>query len=241
MKDVLIIIGCLVFMALALFLATAAGKWRAQRLKRAGTELGLRALAAGERAVLPSTELMRKKRRRLGAVLEGQWNGVPVMVFDLYYPMGKSSSRQTVLAVRCEGEYLPEFALVERNWLLYTPSVDLVRAGPPEALTRCWYAYTRDGSWPFGEGLTRWLAPRGSRWSYEGRGSRLVVYRRGRGAPADKLKAWLDEAFAEAQGLRAQVNGVRGDSDASELGALASALEARNVHINVSVNVRTRP
>jgi len=232
-------------MAGALFIVQASAKRRARLFKEAGIALGLQALQPGEHAVLPSTELMRKKRRWLGAALQGEWQGLPVMVFDLFHPASKSISRQTVLAVRHAGAHWPEFALIERDALKYFPSVDIEQAqGAPQELRRRWYSYTRDGEWPFGDALTRWLLPRArtgwfnQRWSYEGDGSRLVVYRRGTLASPKRLKTWLDEALAEAQGLREQISGVGGGeaSDDLELGAHSP----QSLHVKVSFNVRSR-
>ena len=246
MTDLLLILGCLAVLAGAVALVVASGKLRARRLKQAGVALGLKAVARGEHLALPSVELLRKKGRRLGAALVGEWHGVPVIVFDLLHPSGKSYSRQTVVKVRHE-KLLPEFALVERDPLKHLPSIDLPPAeNAPAELKRFWYVHARDGAWTFHEPLTRWLEPRAktplftSRWSYEGVGSRLIVYRRGQRASVKHLGEWLDAALAEAQGFCEQANGLLADDGTTEIPLSIDDVEAGSLRVEMSVNVRSR-
>jgi hypothetical protein len=183
-------------MMTAFALVTAWERRRARMLKEAGMALGLRPLERGEPLRVPSVEIMRKRRRSIGAAVEGHWRGAAVTVFDLSYPVGKSTSQTTVFVFRLPQPRLPEFAAIHKNLWLYTPTVDLERVqGPPQSLRRHWYLYTRDGSWPLGNDVDQWLAAN-EQWSFEGRGSGLFLYRRSKRAPARHLQAWLDEALA---------------------------------------------
>jgi hypothetical protein len=185
-------------MAGALAAVTAWERRRARKLKAAGLALGLRPFDK-ERLAVPSVEIMRKRGRTIGAVIEGVWRGQPIMVFDLSYPAGKSSSHTTVFLFRLPQPSIPEFAAIRKNILLYTPTVDLpkVQAVPP-SLKSHWLLYAPQGQWPLGEEITECLA-RNPEWSFEGRGSSLFIYRRAKRAPTDALSDWLDSALAEAQ------------------------------------------
>lgn len=202
----------------AIALTVAAVRYFEQRriraMKAAGIALNLEPLAKGERFNFVSVELMRKKRRGIGVVLSGHWQGQPVAVFDLFYPAGKSVSIQTVLMTRFDDVRCPEFAAIEKNANLYRPTVDLPLAeDAPPALAKHWLLYTRDGHWPFGDELTIWMGKgrgRGgwfsSGWSYEGGGSSFYVYRRSTTAKPRELEQWLNEALTEARELAQRVN-----------------------------------
>src|SRR5215471_5575707 len=78
-------------------------KWehrRIRRFKEAGVALGLRPFGEDEPLALPSVELLRKRRRTIGAALKGTWKGEPVIIFDLSFPAGKSVSQTTVFLLR---------------------------------------------------------------------------------------------------------------------------------------------
>lgn len=171
---------------------------RARLLKEAGAALGLRPYGKGERLAVPSVEIMRKRGRSVGAVLEGVWRGELVIIFDLSYPAGKDISRTTVFLLRVSPPAIPEFAAIRKNILLYTPTVDLPEVeNAPSSLKHSWFLYAPGGNWPFGEGLAEWLA-RTEEWSVEGHGSGLFLYRRAKRVPTNAVREWLDEAFSEA-------------------------------------------
>ena len=247
-NDVLVISACLGAMAAALLIGQAVHKARVRRMIAAGTALGLARVAPGESIALPATELARKSRRFFGAMLQGEWNGVPMLVFDLYHSGSRSIVRQTVLGIRL-AEPLPEFALVERDWNKYRPTLDIPEVkDAPAPLQRSWYVHTRDGNWPFDEALTNWLAPRADtswlrqRWSYEGAGSRLLVYRRHRLVRASTLRSWLDEALAEAQGFaaHAHADGMVGDAVAEEIYTSSGSVERDGLRLKFSMRLKRR-
>jgi hypothetical protein len=182
-------------------------KRRYKALKAAGVSLGLIPFAKGERFNFVPVELMRKKGRGIGAGLHGNWKGLPILVFDLFHPAGKSVSIQTVVVASFNDRAFPEFAAVEKSANLYRPTVDLPLAeDAPDELRKHWFLYARDGHWPFDAAHAEWLCnhrkPAGwfsSGWSYEGRATALYVYRRATTAKPKKLAQWLDEALMEAQ------------------------------------------
>ena len=170
-------------------------------LKEAGAALGFRALEKGDPLAVPSVEIMRKRGRTIGAAMEGNWRGEPIMVFDLSYPAGKNVSRTTVFILRLPQPRIPEFAAIRKNIWLYTPTVDLPRAeGAPARLRRQWLMYAPEAQWPLGDAVTEWLG-RNKSWSVEGRGSGLFLYRRAKRAPTKAFETWLDEALQEAKEL----------------------------------------
>jgi hypothetical protein len=184
-----------------LYLIKAWEHRRNRLLKRAGAALGLRAYEKGEQLIVPSVEIMRKRGRTIGAVLEGEWKGVRIKIFDLSYPTSNSIARTTILMLRLAAARVPEFAAVRRNAWLYNPTVDLPLVdNPPAALTRIYRLYAPSARWPFADELSRPPA-RLSQWSFEGRGSGLFLYRRAKRAPTGQLEAWIGEAFAAASEL----------------------------------------
>lgn len=204
---------------------------RSHAMYSAAAQLKLEPLAKGERFYLASVELMRKKGRGVGAALRGTWKGRRVTVFDLFHPAGRSVSQQTVLAAEFPEQRFPEFAAIEKNAGYYPPTVDIPCAtDAPAQLARHWYVRTPDGHWPFRETLAGWLGNgRGKRglfavgWSYEGHGTVLFVYRRGKLAPARELALWLDEAIAETEAFARHAQSSRdtvetGISDGAEGG-----------------------
>lgn len=195
---VIIIVVGIACITLTLALVRQWERRRARLLKQAGAVLGLRPYEKGERLAVPSVEIMRKRGRTLGAVLEGTWRGEPVMIFDLSYPAGRNISRTTVFLLRVSPATIPEFAAIRKNILLYTPTVDLPAVeNAPSSLKHSFFLHTPEGDWPFGQGMAEWLA--GTReWSFEGHGSGLFLYRRAKRVPPTAIREWLDEAFSEA-------------------------------------------
>jgi hypothetical protein len=184
-----------------LYLIRAWEHRRSRLLKQAGASLALRAYEKGEQLIVPSVEIMRRRGRTIGAVLEGEWKGSRIKIFDLSYPTSKSIARTTIFMLRLAGARVPEFAAVRKNAWLYHPTVDLpLVEDPPHALARLYRLYAPGREWPFGNELSR--APvRLSEWSFEGRGSGLFLYRRAKRAPTRALEAWIDEALAAATEL----------------------------------------
>ncbi len=193
---------------------------RSHAMYAAAAELKLEPLAKGERFYLASVELMRKKGRGVGAALRGSWKGRRITVFDLFHPAGKSVSQQTVLAADFPEQRFPEFAAIERNAADYTPSVDIPGVtDAPSRLAKRWYLHTPDAHWPFQETLAGWLGNGRGRhglfgvgWSYEGHGTVLFVYRRGRLAPAREFASWLDEALGEAEAFAKHAQSSQDDT-----------------------------
>ena len=189
---------------------------RARLLKEVGTALGFRAVEKNEPLAVPSVEIMRKRGRIIGAALEGTWKGERVLVFDLSYPAGKSISQTTVFMLRLSEPRLPEFAAIPKNIWLYTPTVDLPRVETrPGPLKSHWLLYAPEGQWPFGLEIAEWLEE-SRKWSFEGRGSGLFLYRRSKRAPTKTLHTWLDEALAEALKFARRVPARRFDSFVDE-------------------------
>jgi hypothetical protein len=207
--------------AAAVYLIKARECERRRVLEQAGAALGLRAYEKGEHLIVPSVEIMRRRGRRIGAVLEGEWNGRRIKVFDVSYPTRIGAARTTVFMLRLSAVRVPEFAALRRSaWLqLDRPAVDLpLVEDPPAALQRIHRLYAPDGQWPFGDELAQ-LPERLSRWSFEGRGSGLFLYRRAKRAPTRALEAWIDDvsaaatAFAECVAAPAETAGQDGEPE----------------------------
>lgn len=202
-----VLAACVAVMAGAAATAIFFSRWRIRRMKAAAVALGLTPLSKGELFRFESVPLMRQKGRGIGVVLTGSWRDVPVLVFDLFHPAGQGVSTQTVLMMRLEHVYFPEFALVERSLSYAYPSVDLPPVEhSPRDLGKHWHVYSRDGKWPFPVALADWLADCqvepglfGRCWSFEGHGRTLYVYHRSTRARADRLEGWLDEAVGVAR------------------------------------------
>lgn len=198
MRFVVILIVGVACLAAALYLIKAWERRRRRLLKEAGAALGLRAYEKGQQLIVPSVEIMRTRGRTIGAVLEGEWKGSRIKIFDLSYPTTKSVARTTIFMLRLTARRVPEFAAIRKHAWLYHPKVDLpLVADPPPALAKMYRLYAPNGQWPFGEELTRQLEC-SSQWSVEGRGSGLFLYRRANRAPTRWLRAWIDEAFGAA-------------------------------------------
>jgi hypothetical protein len=192
-------------MAGSLWAVRAWERRRARLLKNAGSGLGLRALEKGEPLNAPSVEIMRKQGRSIGAVLEGTWQGELITVFDLSYPAGKSVSQTTVMMLRLSEPRIPEFAAIRKDIWLYTPTVDLPKVQAlPASLKAHWLLYAPNAEWPLDGSVNEWLA-RNPNWSIEGRGSGLFLYRRGKRAPANGLREWIDDAITEAKELARRI------------------------------------
>jgi hypothetical protein len=187
--------------AAALSLIRAWERRRSRLLKQAGAALGLRAYEKGQQLIVPSVEIMRQRGRTIGAVLEGEWKGSRIKIFDLSHPTSQSVARTTIFMLRLSAVRVPEFAAIRRNAWLYNPKVDLPPADdPPPALAPIYRLYAPSGQWPFGDELRR-VPDRLLSWSFEGRGSGLFLYRRAKRAPTRSLEAWIDEALAAATEL----------------------------------------
>ncbi len=195
----------LIICGLTLMIGTLAlvTMWEHRRIRlfrEAGVALGLRAFGEDEPLALPSVELLRKRRRTIGAALKGAWKGEPVIIFDLSYPAGKSVSQTTVFMLRLPEPRIPEFAAIRKNFLYYTPTVDLPRLKhPPESLRRGWYLYAPDDQWPLSAGAAQAIAAIGGQWSCEGSGSGLFIYQRGNRTSIRNLEQWMDAAMAVSQ------------------------------------------
>lgn len=175
---------------------------RARLLRRSGVPLGLTAYEKGEALAVPSVKILRKRGRTIGAALKGTWRGKSVVVFDLSYPAGKSSSHTTVFMLRLSSPRIPEFAAIPRNLLPYTPTVDLPRLSEvPESLRQHWLLYAPSSQWPLVDETSRVIA--GTRkWSLEGRGAGIFLYQRAKRIPIRELSAWMDEALSIAIAFR---------------------------------------
>jgi hypothetical protein len=195
----------IIICGLSLMIGTLAlvTKWEHRRISRfreAGVALGLRAFGEDEPLALPSVELLRKRSRTIGAALKGNWKGEPVTIFDLSYPAGKGASQTTVFMLRLPEPRIPEFAAIRKNFLDYTPTVDLPRLKhPPEALRRGWYVYAPGEQWPLSGGAVQAIAGIGRQWSCEGSGSGLFLYQRGKRTPIRNLELWMGEAMEVAR------------------------------------------
>jgi hypothetical protein len=174
-------------------------------LKEAGAALGLRAYEKGEQLIVPSVEIMRKRRRTIGVVLEGEWKGSRIKIFDLSYPTSNAIARTTIFMLRLGSTRVPEFAAIRRNLWLYRPAVDLPRVeNPPPELARSYRLYAPNAEWPLGEDAAKYLQRRLG-WSFEGRGSGIFLYRRANRAPTHALEAWIDEAFDAAMEIAKRI------------------------------------
>ena len=180
-------------------------KWehrRIRQLKEAGVALGLRPFGEDEPFALPSVELLRKRRRIVGAALKGTWKGEPVTVFDISYPAGKSVSQTTVFMLRLREPRIPEFAAIRKNFWLYRPSVDMPRLNhPPEPLRHGWHLYAPGREWLLGDAASQAIADIGGQWSFEGSGTGLFLYRRGKRTPIRDMEQWMNEALEASQKL----------------------------------------
>jgi hypothetical protein len=195
-----IIIGGLSLMIGTLVLVTKWEHRRMRRLKEAGVALGLRAFGEDEAMALPSVELLRKRRRTIGAAMKGTWKGESVTIFDLSYPAGKSVSQTTVFMLRLREPCIPEFAAIRKKFLYYTPTVDLPRLKfPPEPLKRGFYVYAPDEKWLLSDTAAQAVSDAGGQWSCEGSGSGLFLYQLGKRTSIRNLEQWLDAAMAGSQ------------------------------------------
>lgn len=217
---------------------------RYRTMKSAGSALGLGALGKGEHLLYQPVELMRKKRRKLGVVLQGSWRGQNIHIFDLFHPAGATQlSSQTVLMIRFEKSSFPEFAAIERNLNLYNPSVDIPQVeNPPAELKKHWLLFARAGRWPFSPQLAEWMeqdrAQAGwlsRQWSFEGAGNSLYVYQRGWMAKATRLSQWLDEAFNKAEEFAERTHALPDDS-AEEAIDIGSGQGHTKVKVTFRVN-----
>ncbi|HEU4619840.1 MAG TPA: hypothetical protein VFV10_17510 [Gammaproteobacteria bacterium] len=195
MSLVVILVLGVACVAVAVFGVKAWERRRARMLKEAGAALGLRAYEKGEQLIVPSVEIMRKRRRTIGVVLEGEWKGSRIKIFDLSYPTSNAVARTTIFMLRLGSRRIPEFAAIRKSLLLYRPTVDLPRVeSPPPGPARRHLLYAPNAEWPLGEDAAKFLQ-RTPGWSFEGRGSGIFLYRRGKRAPAQSLEAWIDEAY----------------------------------------------
>jgi len=178
-------------------------KWEHRRIrhfKEAGVALGLRAFGEDESLALPSVELLRKRRRSIGAAMKGIWKGESVTIFDLSYPAGRSMTQTTVFMLRLREPRIPEFAAIRKNFWLYRQSVDMPRLKqPPEALRRSFYIYAPCEQWLLSDAATQAIANMGGQWSCEGSGSGLFLYQRGKRTPIRDLDKWMDAAMSASQ------------------------------------------
>jgi hypothetical protein len=182
------------------FLVTKWEQHRIRRFKEAGVALGLRAFGEDEPMALPSVELLRKRRRSIGAALKGTWRGESVAIFDLSYPAGKSVSQTTVFMLRLREPRIPEFAAIRKSFWLYLPSVDLPRLNPPpEPFRHGWYVYAPDEKWTLTDAVSQAIGNLNGQWSCEGYGSGLYLYQHGKRTSVQNLEQWMDAATVAAQ------------------------------------------
>lgn len=196
----LLMLGGLATIALAFAAAAWLHRHRSRFMRKAGIRAGLTPLGPGESFHFTPVPLLRKRNRGIGAALRGTCQGRPVMVFDLFHPMGKTMAMQTVLMVELGEARLPEFAAIPRDPKLYAPTMDMrpVEPAPPELAAR-WHLYSRNGRWPLGPAVTAWLAQEtDAGWSFEGTGQVLYVYRRSAVASPWRLRPWIEEACGKA-------------------------------------------
>jgi hypothetical protein len=150
----------------------------------------------------------RGRARRASNVLRGTSHGRTVALFDYHYKTGSGKHthhhRQTVAHLRVEGIDLPPFWMRPPAFMDKLASLVGMRDidfGDDEAFSRRWHLKAHDEA-----AVRRLFTPRVRRGfdperplAIEGAGGDLVVYRRGKRAKPDEVRALLEDAFRVAE------------------------------------------
>jgi len=150
----------------------------------------------------------RGRARSAGNVMRGTSHGRTVAVFDYHYKTGSGKHthhhRQTVAHLRVEGIDLPPFWMRPQGFMDKLASLVGMRDidfENDEAFSRRWHLKAHDDA-----AVRRLFTPRVRSGfdpdrpiAIEGAGGDLVVYRRGRRAKPDEVRALLEDAFRVAE------------------------------------------
>lgn len=185
MKWVLLVAGLVGAMVLAVVLVKAWLNWRRRMLTEAGARIGLTALRAGEKLMVPLVPLIDRPGREYLVLLAGTINGYDGGFFELYVGSGNQWTLQSTVLLRDSSVQMPKFQLrTPKWWEMYqrTRGVPVDLPGREHEM-RGLRLTSDDPDWArgtFSRASSEFLEKaRRGRWTIEGMGRALVVYQWG--------------------------------------------------------------
>jgi hypothetical protein len=200
MKWVLLPTGLIGAMVLTVVWVNRWLNWRKRRIAEAGARIGLTALAKGEKLIVPLVPLVDRPRRKYHVILAGAINGHTVGFFDLFVGSGEHWNLQSAVLLRDSGVRMPRFQLRTHQW---SQMYQRVRGGPVELPgrkheMRRLKLTSDDPDWAlntFSHASNRFLEKvQQGKWTIEGLGHDLVIYRWGMRVPAGRLNPYVQQA-----------------------------------------------
>ena len=113
---VIVLVGCVVMIAHAVFIRVSWDKWRKKGIIEAGKLLGFRHLMPGEILPVVLVPLIDRADRKYFLILRGELNGYEAAFFDLLVQAGKDWFYQSTVTVKNPQINMPMFQLKPRDW-----------------------------------------------------------------------------------------------------------------------------
>jgi hypothetical protein len=199
-KWVLLAVGLVGAMVLAVVLVNGWLNRRKRAIRKAGSLLGLTALAPGEQIMVPLVPLIDRPGRKYLAVLTGIIYGCQGGFFDLFVSSGENWNLQSAVLLRDSGSSMPQFQLRTKQWSMISQrvrgrSVDV--PGREHEMNRIKLT-SENPEWVrtvFSNASRGFLEKvQAGRWTIEGYGNALVIYQWGKRISAGCLKAYVQQA-----------------------------------------------
>ncbi len=204
MTWVLLVAGLAGAMALAIVLV---GGWlnrRKRALVEAGRRMGLTALAPGEQLRVPVVPLLDRPRREYLVVLTGLINGRDGAFLDLFVGSGEQWDLQSTVLLQDPEAEMPRFQLrMPRRWQTYPRTQGhRVHMDSPEGAMHRIELISDDAEWArsmFSPASGRFFERvQLGKWTIEGLGNAVVVYRWGTRVPVRRFEGYVEQAAALA-------------------------------------------
>jgi hypothetical protein len=175
-------------------------KWRKRAITEAGSRIGLSALPAGGKLMIPLVPLIDRPRRKYHVILPGLIHGHEGAFFDLFVGSGEHWNLQSAVLLRDPGVAMPRFQLMTPQWsAMYqrTRGVKVTVPGREDEMRRLKLT-ADDADWArdtFSRASRGFLARvRQGRWTIEGWNDALVIYRWGIRVSAGRFETYVREA-----------------------------------------------
>ncbi len=199
-KVIMVLIGCVIFMAIALFIRTSWDKWRKNTVIEAGKPLGFHHLTQAEKlqiAVVPLNE----KGAKYFLILTGNINGYEAAYFDLIISAGKAWFYQSTVMVVNSGVTIPMFQLKSRDWshvISQRTCGDPLQVPGREKDMESLKLSSKNPQWAlqtFSKATPQFFEKlRKGKWTIEGVNHSLFIYSWGRTIYPKKMRDYVREA-----------------------------------------------
>ena len=196
----LVAAGLIGAMILTVILVNGWMQRRRRVLLEAGAQIGLAALANGQRLIVPLVPLIDQPGAKYYAILSGHLNGSEVGFFDLFVTAGSQWNLQSTVLLRDLEVAMPMFQLRTSNWLMLNQRIrgDPVNVPGREHEMRGLKLSSNDPDWAqkvFSHAPEEFLEKvRRGKWTIEGLEQSVIVYQWGTRVAPRRLETYIQQA-----------------------------------------------